>query len=321
QDKMLLITPGDSYLSSRSYSRRGFSVPRFYDDTYVPRYVPSRQFLDTTGEENSIRKSVNRELMLTSHFVDDAYDLASSSHKRDEEVLKHASQAIVDTELYHNPRAAVASRRARSQPPQPLQVTQSVYRARASVPPRGASPPPRSYVRRANREYLSRGTYDDTDGLVKKPKNDILSWKHRLESRVAPSDLLFTPKVYANVRSKLRDVQEKMDRHRQLMDRYLDAESLAPDTDIKTKVLAMYSEMEERDPLGTFSTATTRSSAPVTESSSMPSVRARTPAPSTYRYIRLPTKSKDDDYKPMSDVRRRVRRVICKNRKDPLYFK
>uniref|UniRef100_A0A8W8KES6 Uncharacterized protein n=1 Tax=Magallana gigas TaxID=29159 RepID=A0A8W8KES6_MAGGI len=149
---MLLITPGDSYLSSRSYSRRGFSVPRFYDDTYVPRYVPSRQFLDTTGEENSIRKSVNRELMLTSHFVDDAYDLASSSHKRDEEVLKHASQAIVDTELYHNPRAAVASRRARSQPPQPLQVTQSVYRARASVPPRGASPPPRSYVRRANRE-------------------------------------------------------------------------------------------------------------------------------------------------------------------------
>lgn len=73
--------------------------------------------------------------------------------------------------------------------------------------------------------------------------------QHRLESRVAPSDLLLTPKVYANVRSKLRDVQEKMDRHRQLMDRYLDAESLAPDTDIKTKVLAMYSEMEERDPL------------------------------------------------------------------------
>lgn len=53
--------------------------------------------VDTTGEENSIRKSVNRELMLTSHFVDDAYDLASSSHKRDEEVLKHASQAIVST--------------------------------------------------------------------------------------------------------------------------------------------------------------------------------------------------------------------------------
>lgn len=60
----------------------------------------------------------------------------------------------MDTELYHNPRAAVASRRARSQPPQPLQVTQSVYRARASVPPRGASPPPRSYVRRANREVV-----------------------------------------------------------------------------------------------------------------------------------------------------------------------
>lgn len=73
--------------------------------------------------------------------------------------------------------------------------------------------------------------------------------QHRLESRVAPSDLLFTPKVYANVRSQLRDVQEKMDRHRQLMDRYLDAESLTPETDIKTKVLAMYSEMEERDPL------------------------------------------------------------------------
>jgi hypothetical protein len=55
----------------------------------------------------------------------------------------------VDTELYHNPRAAVASRRARSQPPQPLQVTQSVYRAtRASVPPRGVSPPPRPTLRK-----------------------------------------------------------------------------------------------------------------------------------------------------------------------------
>ena len=52
---------------------------------------------DITGEENAIRKSVNRELMLTSHFVDDAYDLANSSHKRDEEILKHASQAIVST--------------------------------------------------------------------------------------------------------------------------------------------------------------------------------------------------------------------------------
>nr|XP_034299082.1 uncharacterized protein LOC105341623 isoform X4 [Crassostrea gigas] len=770
---MLLITPGDSYLSSRSYSRRGFSVPRFYDDTYVPRYVPSRQFLDTTGEENSIRKSVNRELMLTSHFVDDAYDLASSSHKRDEEVLKHASQAIppssatndplptthlkasappkpfrrfqtadsyrgalpqdpiqkrgrsmppllrnkkkgpsspyewssqamralacarniresvrqetggsltsspmispyqspratpdrefgddgrgrsrkprhrigkhfsklldlrkkppggqsyrsdLDSEaasddysdydyenryedqdadapgecfyitrnrspspeeeyvpfaprrrvtyeddndedeyrskvpnissdftitpytaskstevqrsgvtndlLYHNVVAETAARARKllaetdldeyenaslvlsvegeykdpergelgfqyiSRPLQlkgpmlatgpgtyavavgtdsafekyfkdmrsfreeirtrldsgyralkdasrsyrslPSSTYSSTYRALPSTESyshsypsvsyrkrledgsedqlviyplsersRGASPvstvrdespdrfktvavfespgeemristldkikikaalvgskvdvvlpkhkrPKSKYAAAVIREislrkhlhgdevapepeiptshlhasprpvYLSRGTYDDTDGLVKKPKNDILSWKHRLESRVAPSDLLFTPKVYANVRSKLRDVQEKMDRHRQLMDRYLDAESLAPDTDIKTKVLAMYSEMEERDPLGTFSTATTRSSAPVTESSSMPSVRARTPAPSTYRYIRLPTKSKDDDYKPMSDVRRRVRRVICKNRKDPLYFK
>ncbi|XP_022286320.2 uncharacterized protein LOC111099194 isoform X6 [Crassostrea virginica] len=122
--------------------------------------------------------------------------------------------------------------------------------------------------------YRSRA--DDADVIVTKPKNDILSWKHRLESRVAPSDLLFTPKVYANVRSQLRDVQEKMDRHRQLMDRYLDAESLTPETDIKTKVLAMYSEMEERDPFfyrGTFSTATTRSSAPVTESSSIPSAR------------------------------------------------
>lgn len=59
--------------------------------------------VDTTGEENSIRKSVNRELMLTSHFVDDAYDLANSSHKRDEEVLKHASQAIVSTiHIYMN---------------------------------------------------------------------------------------------------------------------------------------------------------------------------------------------------------------------------
>ncbi|XP_061162957.1 uncharacterized protein LOC133172146 isoform X2 [Saccostrea echinata] len=137
--------------------------------------------------------------------------------------------------------------------------------------------------------YLSRGSYfDDYEDIVKKPKSDILSWKHRLESRIAPKDLLFTPRVYANVRSQLRDVQEKMDRHRQLMDRYLEADSITTDRDVKTKVLAMYSEMEERDPLGILSTATTRNSAPITESSSIPSVRARTPAPSTFRSVRVP---------------------------------
>ncbi|XP_061162963.1 uncharacterized protein LOC133172146 isoform X6 [Saccostrea echinata] len=139
------MTPAFIGGSSRSYSRRGYSVPRFYDDTYIPRYVPHRQFLDTTGEENAIRKSVNRELMLTSNFVDDAYDLASSSHRRDEEILKHASQAIPTSSTENEPLPTTYMKA--SAPPKPFRRFQTADSYRGALPQdskykRGISMPP-----------------------------------------------------------------------------------------------------------------------------------------------------------------------------------
>ncbi|XP_048752424.2 uncharacterized protein LOC125663985 isoform X4 [Ostrea edulis] len=219
---------------------------------------------ESTGEDNRI--STLDKIKIKAALVGSKVDVVLPKHKRPKS--KYAATVIREINL----RKHTSGEEGSAEPEIP---TSHLH----------ASPRP---------AYVSGGRYfGDTEDIVKKPKNDILSWKHRLESRIAPKDLLFTPKVYANVRSQLRDVQEKMDRHRQLMDRYLDADSISTDTDIKTKVLAMYSEMEERDPFfyrGIFSTATTRSSAPVTESSSIPSVRAHTPAPSTFRYVRVPVR-------------------------------
>jgi len=52
---------------------------------------------DTTGEENEIRRNVNRELMFSNHAVDDTFDLAARSRNRDQTLLREATNAIVST--------------------------------------------------------------------------------------------------------------------------------------------------------------------------------------------------------------------------------
>lgn len=47
------------------------------------------------------------------------------------------------------------------------------------------------------------------------------SYQNRLVSMVNPDDLIIVPQSLGSVKSRLREVHEKLDRHRQLMDRYL----------------------------------------------------------------------------------------------------
>ncbi|KAK3765136.1 hypothetical protein RRG08_027776 [Elysia crispata] len=69
-------------------------------------------------------------------------------------------------------------------------------------------------------KLTERKAIRDVDGFTK-PKN-LMSWEHRLESRLNPSDIIYEPSSLIRMRQQVKDVQEKMDRQRQLLDRYLD---------------------------------------------------------------------------------------------------
>merc|ERR1711964_879429 len=60
----------------------------------------------------------------------------------------------------------------------------------------------------------------DVDGYTT-PVN-LMSWQYRLDSRLEPEDLLSKPSSYGSMRDQVRGVQDKLDRHRQLMDRHSD---------------------------------------------------------------------------------------------------
>ncbi|XP_060604569.1 uncharacterized protein LOC132757331 isoform X3 [Ruditapes philippinarum] len=71
--------------------------------------------------------------------------------------------------------------------------------------------------------------YDPTFGKpywgvegVRKP--NIMSWQYRLDAYASPDDLIIVPRSLNAVRSQLRDAHEKLDHHKQLMDRYLVAD-------------------------------------------------------------------------------------------------
>ncbi|KAK3085341.1 hypothetical protein FSP39_001795 [Pinctada imbricata] len=140
----------------------------------------------------------------------------------------------------------------------------------------------------------------DEFGDVTKPKN-LLSWKYRLDARMKPDDLLYQPTTYNTLHSRLRNVHDKMDRHRQLMDRYLDVKIRPHTEDVQTRVMSMYVEMERRNPLPPTGVST-KSTSDYGESRNTP-VRLKTPAPYIQHRLRMsseePSKAKED-YKPMS---------------------
>ncbi|XP_041375140.1 uncharacterized protein LOC121388010 isoform X2 [Gigantopelta aegis] len=120
----------------------------------------------------------------------------------------------------------------------------------------------------------------DVDGFTK-PRN-VLSWQYRLESRVNPTEVMYRPGVYNRMREQVRDAHEKLDRHRQLLDRYMNETGEAG--------FHRYQRAAEMD----------ESSQSRGRSSSAP------PAPSQ---------------PVMSELRRRLRKTICKSKRDPNYYR
>ena len=52
----------------------------------------------------------------------------------------------------------------------------------------------------------------------------LLLWpKNRVEARLNPGDIIYEPASFDRLRTQMRDVHEKMDREKQLLDRYLDS--------------------------------------------------------------------------------------------------
>ncbi|XP_052063261.1 uncharacterized protein LOC127702959 isoform X13 [Mytilus californianus] len=294
-------TKGHSALRKWSYAPT--SRASLYEDTYIPEVIRPRSYYDTSREENEIRRGVNDELIYTSNLMDDTYDLASKSRNRDQILLRDATRALVDTETYASPRSSVTSNRLRAT---------SVVNRPAPLTSRAVSCPPTS--RRSNQPLYGGKSHWDEEGKVTKPKN-LMSWKYRIESRVPPGDYFFPIKTIGHVRDKLLHVKEQMDRHKQLMDRYLPDED--SQTDVKTKIMNMYVDMEQHNPYlfrGREGLITTKSC-----ENSPPSSILRSPTPR--RAAPTATIKPSDGYQPMSDVRRRVRRVICKNRGNPRFFK
>ena len=65
---------------------------------------------------------------------------------------------------------------------------------------------------------------------------------------MAPSDLLYQPSSFVRIREQVRDAQEKMDRHRQMLDRYL-PEGGADTGSVATAIRRKMADMEKRDPV------------------------------------------------------------------------
>ncbi|KAL5021777.1 hypothetical protein ScPMuIL_000932 [Solemya velum] len=146
----------------------------------------------------------------------------------------------------------------------------------------------------------------DVDGFTD-PKN-VMSWKYRLEARARPSDLLFhSEHAYESMKDRVLDVQGKLDRHRQLLDRYL-TPNLGPETeDVPSQVMNKYTELEARDPMGAGGHYH-----PISHDSGSHGHHHESHV--DVGMTGLPSRQ------PVSDLRRRLRRVICKSKRDASYY-
>uniref|UniRef100_A0A0B7ADU4 Uncharacterized protein n=1 Tax=Arion vulgaris TaxID=1028688 RepID=A0A0B7ADU4_9EUPU len=195
---------------------------------HEPIYVPTRASKYATHHDYGIEDSINRADYLSSAVLQDTYEAAQSSRGKDHALLRNLNAAIVSTEQHVNPRVAAVSRRVRAStaPPtsRPLpgqQVQQQQY-IQEGIQYRT----PSASVLYAGRPSLPKPTVKPGARVVEgytKPKN-VLSWEYRVQSRLSPDDLIYEPARFIRMREQVKDIQEKMNRQRQLLDRYLDSD-------------------------------------------------------------------------------------------------
>ncbi|KAL3860390.1 hypothetical protein ACJMK2_010515 [Sinanodonta woodiana] len=202
--------PGAGFVKSSMFRPRSYSPTYFrrsytYDDDALiyPVHIPRKNFIDTSAEENYLRSHVNKELYVSGAALEDTFDLASQSRNRDQQLLSKAHKAIVNTQLHSSPRYAVVSRRAaRSQSVPPSDLHRKVVKERLASP---------------KRPIRDAGGYTNP--------NNILSWQYKLLARISPDAMLSQPVSFNKMRDQMREVQDKMDRQKQLLDRYMPIDS------------------------------------------------------------------------------------------------
>ncbi|XP_064599503.1 uncharacterized protein LOC135466035 isoform X7 [Liolophura sinensis] len=145
-----------------------------------------------------------------------------------------------------------------------------------------------------------------------KPKN-LLSWQYRLDSYVDPIDVFYTPATVYKMRERVRDAQEKLDLHRQMLDRYLEVD-LGPGDDVAARIARKQKDLEARQPEIEKYTC------------DIQPVKLLIPKEPPFR-IFIP---KDSGGKggpgggsggQTSALRQRLRKVLCKSHNDPTYYK
>ncbi|WAR11627.1 hypothetical protein MAR_025807 [Mya arenaria] len=62
-----------------------------------------------------------------------------------------------------------------------------------------------------------------------------MSMEKRLDTLVSPDDLIIVPRTFGGLKNQLRDIHDKLDRHKQLMDRYLVTDSGLTSDDMQGK--------------------------------------------------------------------------------------
>jgi len=189
-----------------------------------PLVLPRPTYYDSTSDYHSIDDSLNRVEYFSNAVLEDQYDAALRSRGRDDALLRNANATIVSAE-YQPPHRSVSRRvRASTAPPAPRPSQQEgvYYRPVVSTSGLHASRPPMKKT--SKQKTIPKVTV----ATPPKPKTDnLMSWKYRIESRVNPADIIYEPASYARLRKQLQEVNGKMDRERQLLDRYLDTDNMS----------------------------------------------------------------------------------------------
>ncbi|XP_035828887.1 uncharacterized protein LOC101852657 isoform X3 [Aplysia californica] len=269
------VDKGDYRPASRSSS----VVPSRSPSSYVHRTI--HMPLNIAGRENSVPVSSYRSRL------DDG-----QSHRVDVYPLVVSETSVPAGRSFHLPvyQARGSGRGGGGDTPNRLTVLEKINIKAAIIGSRMEAGDGAKKVKRPRSQFAADKLrefkiQDIEEGVYYRPANASGSLRasrpplYRVESRLSPDDLIYQPSSYIRLREQVRDVQEKMDRQRQLLDRYLDTDNM--------------------------STSTYRKS----EGGSSVKIPAYYAA------------GGDPDNRPVSDLRRKLRRTIAKAKNNPDYYR
>ncbi|XP_064599502.1 uncharacterized protein LOC135466035 isoform X6 [Liolophura sinensis] len=245
---------------------------------------------------------------MSTDTVYDNMDLAAKSRGKDKRLMSQVNAALAYA-TPSTPARARANRRAdRQQQQQP--VSSSTYNTAYRVPYQDIDYTPAYNPDRYDRFNLRTR---QRAARVYTPGSLASKATYRLDSYVDPIDVFYTPATVYKMRERVRDAQEKLDLHRQMLDRYLEVD-LGPGDDVAARIARKQKDLEARQPEIEKYTC------------DIQPVKLLIPKEPPFR-IFIP---KDSGGKggpgggsggQTSALRQRLRKVLCKSHNDPTYYK